>query len=264
MNAPTRFMLSSETEINDDAVRRRAALAEQLEQLPDEAFTRLQYLQTQVGCLNRCAFCSQQAGMQVWQLSATGLADLTAALAQVTGRRGLRLAAARHTHRPGVIFPYLDNDIRSYAHLGDLARYCAEDLSVRLRISTVGYSRRNAHLAAMHARIVAEHADVVAGVRFSLTPYTVGYRTDRGEYQADLAAALRTWRPYVDRVGPGAATAAVELRFAPLIGITDLFDEVVDGRRILCAPPHLLVSLEEAGRPERGRRSIRRKSNAFA
>jgi hypothetical protein len=143
-----------------------------------------------------------------------------------------------------VLFPYLDNDIGSYPHLGRLAGYCADDLGVKLRISTVGYSRRDEHLSAMHEQIVADHGDVIDGVRFSLTPYAVGYRTHRDEYLADLTAALRAWKPYIDRVGPGAATAAVELRFAPLVHAVDapLHDVIVDGRHVISCPPHLLVS----------------------
>jgi hypothetical protein len=244
--------LTRETVIDAATHQRRARAASQLDALPDEAFTRLQYLQPQVGCVNRCALCSQQAGMDVWQLSATGLADLVAAIAHVAGRRGLRLAGERHAHRPGVLFPYLDNDIAGYRHLEALAGYCADDLCVRLRLSTVGFSRHNQYLAGMHERIVAEHSSVIDGIRFSLTPYAVGYRTNRDEYLADLAAALRTWRPYIDRVGPGAATAAVELRFPPLAHAVGgpLHDEIVDGRHIICSPPHLLVSAQPVtGRP---------------
>ena len=222
---------------------RRGHIAAQLEKLPDEAFTRLQYLQVQVGCFNRCAFCSQEAGSDIWQLSAVGLADLFAAIRAVILRRGIPLGGER-VHRPRVLFPYLDNDVASYAHLGPLVRYCGRDLHVRLRISTVGYSRRNERLAETHHQIVAEHGEVIDGIRFSLTPYAVGYRTNRDEYIADLAAALSTWRPYVERVGASAATAAVELRFAPLIRAVDgpLYDEIVDGHHIVALPPHLLVS----------------------
>ena len=245
--------LTRESGIDAATQRRREHLTGQLDALPDEAFSRLQYLQPQVGCVNRCALCSQQAGMDVWQMSAIGLADLIAAMALQARRRDLRVGAGREAHRPGVLFPYLDNDIASYRHLGELVGYCADDLHVRLRLSTVGYSRRNQHLARMHERIVADHSDVIDGIRFSLTPYAVGYRTNPDEYLADLAAALRTWRPHIDRVGPGAAKAAVELRFAPLARAVDgpLFDEVIDGRHIICAPPHLLVSAQECTeRPE--------------
>jgi hypothetical protein len=224
-------------------------LVRDLDQLPDEAFTRLQYLQVQVGCFNRCAFCSQQAGTVVWQLSSTGLRDLVSALVTVTTRRGLRLGAGRHTHRPGVLFPYLDNDIASYPHFGQLVEHCSTDLGVRLRISTVGYSRHNLALAGAHVSIVADHSDVVAGIRFSLTPYAVGFRTNRAEYLADLAAALRTWRPYVDRVGASADRAAIELRFAPLVHAVDapMLDTTIDGHHVISVPPHLLVSNRPLG-----------------
>jgi bacterioferritin-associated ferredoxin len=68
------LVLSAETDIDAETRQRREQLVRQLAVLPDEAFTRLQYLQVQIGCANRCAFCSQQAGTDVWQLSASGLA----------------------------------------------------------------------------------------------------------------------------------------------------------------------------------------------
>jgi hypothetical protein len=245
--------LSSESAIDIATRERRRCLVAQLNRLPDEAFTRLQYLQVQVGCFNRCAFCSQEAGADVWQVSERGLADLVAAIVNITRRRGIGLGADRTIHRPGVMFPYLDNDIASYTYFGQLVQHCARDLRTRLRISTVGYSRHNRHLTDVHRRVVADDGRVIDGIRFSLTPYTAGYRTNRNEYIADLAAALRTWKPYFERVGPGAATGAVELRFAPLIHAVDaqLFDEIVDGRHIVAVGPHLLVSARTvSSRPE--------------
>lgn len=253
MTTTAQLCLSTETAVDADTTARRTRLADQLQQLPAEAFTRLQYLQVQVGCFNRCAFCSQSAGADIWQVSANGLADLAAALSTVTRRRNLRLGADRTVHRPGVLFPYLDNDITSYTHLAQLVEHCARELDAKLRFSTVGYSRHNAHLVATHRRIVTDHPGVVDGIRFSLTPYAVGFRTNRAEYIDDVAAALRTWKPYIDRVGPGAATAAVELRFPPLARAFDapLFDEIVAGRHIIATGPHLLVSVGEViARPE--------------
>ncbi|MGA5701723.1 hypothetical protein [Peterkaempfera bronchialis] len=150
------------------------SLREQLKALPDDAFTRLQYLAPAVGCLNRCAFCSQAAGREIWQFTAQGLSDLTHALADAAAERGITLAGGR-IHRPGVIFPYLDNDIASYPHL-------------------------------------------------------------------DTYAALANYRPLFDRLGHGAATAAVELRFPPLLGIHPLTDQHILGHHVLHCGPHLLIA----------------------
>ncbi|MGW2188590.1 hypothetical protein [Streptomyces sp. NPDC001667] len=226
-------------------------LRDQLRALPDDAFTRLQYLAPAIGCFNRCAFCSQSAGRNVWQLTGTGLVTVLTTLADVAAERELTVAGGR-IHRPGVVFPYLDNDIGSYPHLDTYAQLARDVLRVKLRVSTVGYSSRSPQLTTMHRRLVAEHGEVFDGIRFSITPYTLGF-TEQGPgmsreaYVEDLAAALATYRPLLDRLGHGAATAACELRFAPLLGTGTLTDTVVDGRHVLHCGPHLLIAHQQDG-----------------
>ena len=226
---------------------RQADLAAQFRELPDVAFTRLQYLSPATGCFNRCAFCSQQAGRDIWQLTPSGLTDVATAIAVVAAERGLRIAGGR-AHRPGVLFPYLDNDIGSYPYLDLFCVLAKETLDVKLRISTVGYSSRSPHLTAMHERIARCHADVLDGIRLSVTPYTIGWRPDtrepvsRAQFIRDMAAMLVTYRPVLDRLGHGPATAAAELRFAPLTRIGTLMDTVLRGRHVLACGPHLLIS----------------------
>ncbi|MBG0819048.1 hypothetical protein HS045_33470 [Planomonospora sp. ID82291] len=229
------------------------ALADQLRALPDEAFTRLQYFTPATGCFNRCAFCSQQAGRDVWQLTERGLTDFARTFADVAAERGLQIAGGR-IHRPGVLFPYLDNDIASYPHLDTLCGLARDVLGVRLRMSTVGYSSLSPHLTAMHQRIADEYGAVFDGIRLSLTPYTIGWTdrdpaASRAQFTRDLAAALATYRPVFAQLGHGPATAAVELRFAPLVATVDLADTTVDGRHVLAAGPHLLIGLESSDGP---------------
>ncbi|MFJ6984698.1 MULTISPECIES: hypothetical protein [unclassified Streptomyces] len=229
----------------------RLGLREQMRALPDEAFTRLQFLSPATGCFNQCAMCSQAAGRDVWQLTRRGLDEVARALAGVAAERGLTIGGGRG-HRPGVLFPYLDNDVGSYPHLDTYAALARDVLRVRLRFCTVGWSERSDRLSAMHRRLVAEYGDVFDGLRFSLTPYTLGWTGrgrgfDRAVFVADLAHALRTYRPLLDRLGHGPATAAVELRFAPLVGVTDVVVSEIDGRHVLRAGPHLLIGAP--GRP---------------
>jgi hypothetical protein len=188
----------------------------------------------------------------VWQFTAPGLTRFLRALADIAAERGLRIGDGR-PHRPGVLFPYLDNDAGSYPHLDLYAALARDVLRVRLRISTVGYSANSPVLPAMHARIVAAYGDAIEGVRFSVTPYTAGYAgrapgLDRDTYTADLAAALATYRPLLERLGHGPATAAAELRFAPLLGLGPLTDTRIDGRHVLACGPHLFI----AGRKDVG------------
>ncbi|MGW6499301.1 hypothetical protein [Nonomuraea angiospora] len=229
------------------------SLLDQLRNLPDDAFTRLQYLTPATGCFNRCAFCSQQAGRDVWQLTKGGLTSFARAFADVAAERNLRIAGGR-IHRPGVLFPYLDNDIASYPHLDTMCELARDVLGVRLRASTVGYSSLNPHLAAMHERIAKQYAEVFDGIRFSLTPYTIGWNgkdpaASRGQFTRDFAAALRTYRPVFDQLGHGPASAAVEMRFAPLAAATDMVDTTIDGRHVLAAGPHLLIALDQHDSP---------------
>ncbi len=220
-------------------------LTDQLRALPDEAFTRLQFLAPAIGCFNQCAMCSQAAGRDVWQFTSAGLSTLAHALAGIAAERGLALAGGR-AHRAGVLFPYLDNDIGSYPYLAEYFALARDVLGVRLRLCTVGYSAASRELTRMHERIVGEYPEVIDGVRFSLTPYPLGWSsrgpaTSRETFTADLAAALRTYRPVMDRLGHGPSTAAVELRFAPLVGIGEVVDAQVAGRHLVAAGPHKLI-----------------------
>ncbi|MGW6569257.1 hypothetical protein [Streptomyces sp. NPDC054975] len=223
-------------------------LLEQLRTLPDEALTRLQYLAPATGCFNRCGFCSQVAGRDVWQLTRPGLYALMDGMATVADERGLRVARGRDAHRPGTVFPYLDNDIMSYPYLDDYLSLAGDRLGARVRISSVGYSSAAPDLVAMHHRIVQRHGDVLDGVRVSLTPYTLGWTdragedTTREQFTADMANLLRTYRPVLDALGHGAATAAMELRFPPLLGLFPVSESMVDGHHVIAAGPHLVIS----------------------
>ncbi|MFD5081699.1 hypothetical protein ACFWOG_03545 [Kitasatospora sp. NPDC058406] len=229
-----------------------SGLRDQLAAVPDDALTRLQYLAAEVGCVNKCAMCSQAAGSDLWRFTPRGLAQLMTALADEAAARGVRIAQGR-IHRPGVLFPYLDNDIGSYPYLDTYAELARDVLGVKIRMSSVGFSAKNTALTQMHRRIATDLGDVFDGIRFSLTPYAAGYvgkapGTSRDQYTADLAHTLRIYRPLLDRLGHGAATAAVELRFAPLVGIADLTDTRIDGHHVLRVGPHLLIS----ARPDAG------------
>ncbi len=249
---------ASDVSAESQAVRR--TLLDQLCGLPAVAFSRLQYLQPQIGCFNACAFCSQSAGTEVWQFSRRGLRDLIAALRRAALDRfpdEPALFGAARMHRPGIMFPYLDNDVASYPYLDDYIRLLKETCGVRVRISTVGYSALNTELQSMHETIASTLAPAFGGIRFSLTPYTLGWndRTRRGRYVRDLANALRTYKPLMESIGFGKDTACIELRFAPLIGDSHepIFDGFIDGYHVIHAGPHLLVARVPGKGPEPAR-----------
>lgn len=236
--------------------RHRLLLYQQLRRVPPEAFARLQYLQPQIGCFNRCAFCSQHAGTDVWQLTRDGLRDLLAAIRMVvaeTSPARVTIGGER-VHKPSVIFPYIDNDISSYEHLDEYVDLVQRLFGGRVRITTVGFSEHNHALVAMHRRIATELGTGIAGIRMSVTPFTFGWRAgDRRQFWRDFATSLNAYRPLIAAIGPGKEAVSVELRFRPHVVVTDVVDTVVDGRHVVRAGPHLLISLSGAQRPAESR-----------
>lgn len=277
-------ILESEQHVKNVCVEdliERHQLIRHLEKLPVDAFSKLRHLQPEIGCFNRCSFCSQSAGTNIWSLNLKGLKNLFSALKtvgiQFAQRYQLRdgtpylhcyhflneetqtfderfvmpqyglIGYARHSHRPGVIFPYLDNDIGTYPYLKQFIQYASEDLGVRVRLSTVGYSRKSQSLQRMHEAINEEVAQGVAGVRLSLTPYTYGYNdspyTSREDFKEDVINFLATYKPLMDTLGPGQRSACVEFRFKPLMEDCLTFREVdTAAHHIIAVGPYALVS----------------------
>jgi hypothetical protein len=278
------FFLSSEAnDISAEDVRARLSIIDSLRMnVPQEVWGRIEYLQPQIGCFNLCSFCSQTAGSEIWQLTRKSLRNLFSALKTVllevaikeqrvdgkavdltTGtlradfrmpKNGL-IAYGRSEHKPGVVFPYLDNDIFSYQYLYDYIKYMHDDLGARVRLTTVGYSRRNEMLNAMHEQIVRDLKPAIDGIRFSLTPYTRGWNkhssagntVNREEYVEDLTNMLALYRPLIDEIGVGKDKACIEVRFPPLVysSENDLRERQYKGRHILSSGPYLLVSCTE-------------------
>ena len=85
------------------------------------------------------------------------------------------LIGNKRKDRPGVIYCYLDNDPAAYPHLDDMVRWLHDDLGVKIRIATVGYSRHNSAIQAMHERISNTLMTGIAGLRLSFSPYTYGW-----------------------------------------------------------------------------------------
>lgn len=254
--------------------RRRQELVEQLRQLPREALQNMRHFQTQVGCLNRCSFCSQSAGTTLWNMSRRDLANLVAAIKTValewaceagevcatplndTGLFSQKfdmptygLIGNKRNDRPGVIYCYLDNDPAVYPHLDDLVQWLHEDLGVQVRIATVGYSRLNPTIQAMHERISSDLMSGIAGIRLSFSPYTYGWTraaesvgaATRDDFEQDVAAMLNTYRSTFLSERKGRKGACVELRFRPLVVNSAV--EIIEllGHRVLCAGPYLVV-----------------------
>ena len=257
----------------------RAALAERFRRLPKEALSLLRHVQPQIGCPNRCSFCSQGAGTTLWQLSRLALANAISAIKTValeTAVRDGRVCAEPLTQsgvfadnfimpqfglighargdKPGVIYPYLDNDPAIYPHLDDYIAWMANDLGVKTRISSVGFSRRNGSLLKMHTRIAKELTPHIAGLRLSMTSYTKGWSKDAGpkgvarrrEFADDTAAFLHLYRDFFLRKGKIGSNqrgdSSIELRFKPLVVKSAVYVCQLAGHNVVRSGPHLLVA----------------------
>ncbi|WP_138956525.1 hypothetical protein [Pseudomonas oryzihabitans] len=253
---------------------RRQQLVVQLRALPRETLQNMRHFQTQVGCLNRCSFCSQSAGTTLWNMSRRDLANLVAAMKTVAlewAREAGEVCSAplndagvfspafampthglignKRNDRPGVIYCYLDNDPAAYPHLDDLVQWLHEDLGVQVRIATVGYSRLNPKIQAMHERISRTLMPGIAGLRLSFSPYTYGWTkaaarvgaATRDDFERDVAAMLNTYRSTFLSERKGRKGACVELRFQPLVVSYEVEVGVLQGRQVLRAGPYLVV-----------------------
>lgn len=270
----------SRSNVSIERLNKRAELISELRKLPKEAFTEVQYLQPQINCFNRCSFCSQGAGKTVWQLGLSELEDLISSIktvaievastqgiipeSNIVNHRGTfhenfimpptGLLGYERIHRPGVIFPYLDNDISSYKYLDRFIQLLDEDLGVKVRISTTGYSRKNTQLQEVHEKINSSLKHTFAGIRFSITPYTFGYTeqgenlgiTNREEFKLDIINLFRTYKPLVEYLGPSKSSACAELRFKPLVNSkVELSEYRIDGHHIIICGPYLLISVNK-------------------
>lgn len=277
------LLLESEDAVSAENLIERHKLAHELRKLPTDAFSKLRHLQPEVGCFNRCSFCSQSAGTRIWSLNLAGLKNVFSALKTVALEKAQKfqttdgtyyvdsqnsltlnqhfhpqfempkyglLGYARLSHRPGVIFPYLDNDISTYPFLKQYIQYAAEDLGVRVRLSTVGYSRHNNELQHMHELINEQHLNDVAGFRLSVTPYTYGWQNpdSRESFKEDVANVLATYKPLIEHLKPGQRTGCVEFRFKPLLEDHLIFRELFDvnERHLIAVGPYALVSIKQA------------------
>lgn len=277
--------LESEGGINTVSVEdqhARLKLVQSLRALPKDALLTMRHFQPQVGCLNRCSFCSQSAGSTLWHLPRGALANLVAALKTVALEHAIEdgvvtdtpltdegvfdkgfsmpefgLIGSKRSDRPGVLYCYLDNDPAAYPHLDDLIEWLHVDLGVKIRIATVGYSRKNPAMQKMHARISRELSASIAGFRLSFSPYSYGWTAaaervgaaTRTDFELDTANLLDTYRGIFlsDRIGRKGA--CVELRFKPLVVSTEVAIDKVHAHAVIRSGPYLVVSKERGGFP---------------
>ena len=241
------YLLKDENEIIEEDYSERKNLVEHFEKMPIDFFSKLRHFQPQVGCLNACSICSKYASTNMNYWTEKRIRNVIAALKYSTPRTEKPLIVwDRDNHRSGVIFSYLDNDVSTYKYFDKFIKLAYEELGVKTRISTVGFSRHNTELCDMH-RTISQNEEALGGVRLSFTPYSVGWacqndKFNRDEYIKDIATFLKIYKPYYDSVGSGSRNFCVELRYKPLIVNSDVIIFEHEGKFIIYTDSLLYVS----------------------
>jgi ribA/ribD-fused uncharacterized protein len=270
-------VLESETSyinVAEEDIYQRYMLGNFLRTIPDNFFANLRHFQPQIGCFNNCTFCSQQAKPIVYSFSLCQLKNIIASLKKVAVEinqkynrlkeeelfsvngtfneifempiHGL-IGYGRQSHRPGVIYCYYDNDISVYPYLEQYLHYCFEDLGVKTRISTIGYSRYNVELQKTHKKINDTCTDILGGMRLSFTPYTPGYISkanylSRDEFEKDCANFLVTYKDVISSLGYGYRNFCIEIRHKPLVKKENILEKNIDDYHVIKCANYLLIS----------------------
>jgi hypothetical protein len=195
-----------------------------------EELSMLQILQSSVGCANLCEMCSQGASPWVTRITRNSLSGVLRGLKRITDMYGKEwvLLGENRTHKPWIIFPYLDTDVGSDPNLGYMVETLWRDFQCKTRISTVGFSRHNKKLQEMHTDIANRLRNSVEGFRISLTPYTAHFFSD--DYPVDISNLINTYLPLIESQWVGRDVFACELRFPPFIQLSDVEVWLFHGR----------------------------------
>ena len=250
------LLLSDETELSVEDYNERKTIIEEFQKLPEEFFAKLRHFQPQIGCLNCCKICSKFANSRVSYWNENRIRNVVAALKFTCmdfRSKKPYIVWDRDEHRSGVIFSYLDNDIGNYYYLDKFIKIVYDELGVKTRISTVGFSRYNEKIKELHIKINCnEILDCLAGVRLSFTPYEIGWESgydsqyfSRNEYMQDMAEFLKIYKPYYDKVGAGSRKMCVELRYKPLAVKANVIVKVYNGYLTIATGNYLYVSCDK-------------------
>ncbi len=248
------FLLSDEKEISSSDYEIRKKLYEEFADLPVSFVSKMRHLQPQVGCFNRCSFCSKFSvcKSEYWTLST--LRNIISALkytSQNYTKDDLLLSWDRREHRVGVIFPYLNNDIAAYPYLDQYIDLCYKELGVRTRISTVGFSRYNKELNRVHQNICSkELLYALGGVRLSICQYgrvweEAGENNSLEDYTKDIANFLNIYKPYYEKFGSGSRKMCAEIRFSPLIQKRKVFVFSYHHKMVIATGNYFFISCGE-------------------
>lgn len=244
------FLLTDELEITYEDYIERKKLINIFKTMPNDFFAKLRHFQPQIGCLNACSICSKHASTNVSEWNKSRIRNVIAALKFSTPATEFPLIVwERKNHRNGVIFSYLDNDVGIYINLDTFIKVAYEQLGVKTRISTVGFSRYNDTLNETHKNI-NKYIEALGGVRLSFTPYSIGWACNnanfsREEYEHDITNFLNIYKPYFESVGSGSRDFCIELRYSPLVVIEKVITFTYQNHFVIYSDNYLYVSEKE-------------------
>ena len=278
LHKPKVYFLESEgpkARISPKDLQAREKMADEFRAFGGNKLRYIRNFMPQIGCPNRCAFCSQSSAKTIVRMSDQSLKNMVSAIKTVVAETsaestGVDSYAPNSSNKSFIgnrldggksaVYPYLDTDIGSYPNLYNYIKYLKEDLKVPIIISTVGYSRLNKRLQAMHERIVRDFPESIASITFSITPYTYGWTKaaelsglcSRKDYNLDMANAIKTYAPLLNILGPGRRTFCVALRFKPeVFTVQGQIDEgYISGHHFVHIGPHLIVGQGKAIEPK--------------
>ncbi len=247
------LLLSDETEISLEDYNERIVIINEFKKMPVEFFSKMRHLQPQIGCLNLCSICSKFASSTISYWNENRIRNIVFGLKYVSmsfRNKKPYIVWDREEHRNGVIFSYLDNDVGNYYYLDKFIKIVYDELGVKTRISTVGFSRYNEKIKQIHMKInSSKMLDCLAGVRLSFTPYEIGWESgcnsqcfSRDEYIKDMASFLQIYRPYYNKVGAGSRKMCVELRYKPLAVRANVIVKKYNGYLAIATGNYLYVS----------------------
>jgi len=245
---PANALLCDEDSLPQDELENRLALAHVLyKNLPGKVLEALSVWQPAVGCVNRCSFCSQESGNYLRMLNGASVRTIAGAFRCVQHLLGLPYVSCRRQYKPGIIFPYLDNDIGVYPYLIDYL-VSAWSLGMKVRTSTIGWNRKNEQLNRMHKEIVQKYSHMLAGVRFSLNTYSTGWRTNHESFIDDFIHAMQTYRPLLRLDTPeGNSGGCIDLSMAPDIIPCEVEISAIEGFHVVSCREYCVISAEEEG-----------------
>lgn len=203
----------------------------------------LQILQSSVGCGNSCSMCSQGASPGITRITRDSLSQI------LSGLKVLRegqfwsigpLLWQNRSHKPWIIFPYLDTDVGSDPNLASMMQSLWDNFWCKTRISTVGFSRHNYRINQMHAFIANNLLHYLEGLRISLTPYTENFFSE--DYPFDIANLLNLYLPLIDSQWVWRDIFACELRFPPLIELWEVQIWIFSSRFFIRSSDYLFIT----------------------